>query len=390
LLTWSCKSNPSAEADTPAREAVEPARPAEVIIDEAAQQKAGIVVEQPRSQASHDVISATGRVTYNEDRSWIVGSVVDGRVVSVLVKAGERVSAGQVLAQVHSHEVHDSRADYRNAVREVTRAQTVLAQAQRVRDRARRLFELKAMSREQLEHAELEYSNAVAAVERAKVEVEKQRVHLVEFLEVPAEETAHRPGEDQDFVPVKAPASGLIVQRLATAGSAVSAGEQLFRIADTSALWVIANVNEADLSHLRPGQPVRIAVRAYSDRKFSGRVLRLGEQLDPETRTLRVHVVVPNQHGLLKPEMFAATEFDRADSRPAVVIPDSAVQDLSGHQVVFVRVAANRFAVRPIQTVSAGPGHLEVVDGLRPADAIVVKGAFVLKSHLLRSSLEEE
>jgi cobalt-zinc-cadmium efflux system membrane fusion protein len=390
LLIWSCKSKPPAQANAPAKENTDSSRGSEVVVNEAAQQKAGIVVEKPRSRVSHDVISATGRVTYNEDRSWTVGSVVDGRIVSVLVKVGDRVASGQVLAHVHSHEVHDSRANYKNAVQEVTKAQTVLAQSQRVRDRARRLFELKAMSKEQLEHAELEYNNAAAAVEHAKVEAEKHRVHLVEFLQVAAEATSHVPNEEQDFVPIKAPAAGLIVQRIATPGLAVSAGEQLFRIADTSALWVIAHVNEADLSNLKSGQPVRIAVRAYPDRKFAGRVLRLGEQLDPETRTLQVRVVVPNPHGLLKPEMYATTEFDRPGSHESIVIPDSALQDLNGNQVVFVRVAPNRFAVRLVQTSSVGPGQLEVTAGLQSTDAVVVKGAFVLKSHLLRSSLEEE
>jgi cobalt-zinc-cadmium efflux system membrane fusion protein len=153
---------------------------------------------------------------------------------------------------------------------------------------------------------------------------------------------------------------------------------------------MIANVNEADLAHLRPGQVVRVAVRAYPDRKFSGRVLRLGEQLDAATRTLRVHVLVPNQHGLLKPEMFATAEIDRPGTRDSIVIPDSALQDLNGHQVVFVRVAPDRFAVRPVQTAPAGAGQVEVVAGLRGNEPVVVKGAFVLKSHLLRSSLEGE
>ena len=390
LLTLSCRNDQPAEAHAPAKDAAKTTRANEVVIPTAAQQKAGIVVEQPRTRPSHELITATGRITYNEDQSWTVGSVVDGRVVAVLVKVGDRVAASQVLAQVHSHEVHDSRASYQSALRETERVQTVLTQAERSRDRARRLFELKAMSKEQLEHAELEYNNAAAVVEKAKVETEKQRVHLVEFLEVQAEDHTHEHGDDHDFVPVKAPASGVLVERNATTGSAISAGEQLFRIANTSTLWMIANVNEADLAHLKPGQAVRISVRAYPDQKFAGRVLRLGEQLDPETRTLRVHVVVPNERGLLKPEMFATAEIDRPASHESILIPDSALQDLNGHQVVFVRVADDRFAFKPVQTNPVGGGMVEVVAGLQASDAVVVKGAFVLKSHLLRSSLEEE
>jgi membrane fusion protein, heavy metal efflux system len=389
LLACSCKSSPPAQASVDQKASSEVNRASEVAIDAAAQQKAGIAVRNASGKASNEVITATGQITYNEDRSWTVGAVVDGRVVSVGVKPGDKVAAGQVLAQVHSHEVHDSRAEYKNALQEAARAQAVLAQADRTRERARRLFELKAGSREQLEHAELESRNAAAALEKAKTDAEKHRVHLVEFLGV-AVDDAQKGGADDDSVPITAPEAGVVVERLATAGSAVTAGQQVFRLADLSSLWMIANVNEADLAHVRPGQAVRVAVRAYPDRKFSGRVLRLGEQLDPATRTLRVHVLVPNANGLLKPEMFAAAEIDRPGTRESVVIPDSALQDLNGHQIVFVRVAPNRFAVRPVQTAPSGAGEVEVIAGLQANEPVVVKGAFVLKSQLLRSSLEEE
>jgi membrane fusion protein, heavy metal efflux system len=389
-IASSCRSDPPARANAEAEKPAEAKRDSEVVLNDAAQRMARIVVQAAATETARDMITATGQITYNEDESWMVGSVVDGRVVSVAAKVGDSVKTGQVLAQVHSHEVHDSRADYGNAAEEVARVQAALAQAERVRDRARRLFELKAMSREQLEHAELEYRNTQSSMEKAKTDLEKQRVHLVEFLDVPVAEPAGKGASDQDFVPVKAPAGGVVVERFATAGSAVTAGQQLYRVANLSALWMIANVNEADLANIRTGQAVRVRVRAYPDRKFSGRVLRLGEQLDPATRTLRVHVLVPNQHGLLKPEMFANAEIDRPSSREVVVVPESAIQDMNGHKIVFVRVAPGRFAVRPVQTVPSGAGQAEVVAGLQANEPVVVQGAFVLKSHLLRSSLAEE
>jgi cobalt-zinc-cadmium efflux system membrane fusion protein len=389
-LGTSCSSNPPASTSTESNKRAGSEGTSEVVIDEAAQRKIGLVVQAVAPQVVHEVITSTGHIAYNEDQSWSVGSVTDGRVVSISAKVGDRVAVGQVLARIHSHDVHDSRAEYQKGADEVVRVRAALAQAERVRDRARRLFELKAMSKEQLEQAEMDQRNAQAAVDKAVADLEKRRAHLVEFLDVPAQDTAGPGANHEDFIPIKSPGSGVVVERHASTGSAITAGQQLFRIANLSALWMIANVNEADLAHLRPGQTVRVSVRAYPDRKFIGRVLRLGEQLDPATRTLQVRVLVPNEHGLLKPEMFANAEIDRAAERERIVIPEAAIQDLNGHKIVFLQVAPTRFAVRALETTPAGAGQVAVVAGLKANDAVVVKGGFILKSQLLRSSLEEE
>jgi membrane fusion protein, heavy metal efflux system len=384
-LVAACKSSPPTQANIKTEKPADANRHTAIVVDEPAQRKAGIVVQAAGSQVVAETVSATGEITYNEDESWTIGTVVAGRIVSIAAKVGDLVQAGQVLAQLHTHEVHDSRANYKNAVAEANRLQSALALAQRVRDRARRLHDLKAISREQLEHAEMDHRNAESALAKAQTDVDKERHHLVEFLNVPVEDQP-----ESDFVPVRTPASGVVVERQANVGWVASPGQPVFRIANVSSLWMIANVSETDLVHLRPRQPVRVSVRAYPDRKFPGRIVRLGEELDHSTRTLRVRVLVPNQQGLLKPAMFATAEIDRPASRQVLVLPDSAIQDLNGHTIVFVRTAPDRFAVRAIETGRAGPGQKEVIAGLRENEPVVVKGSFILKSHLLRSSLEEE
>ena len=84
------------------------------------------------------------------------------------------------------------------------------------------------------------------------------------------------------------------MERKVTAGTVVSVGDPVFTIADLTSLWLIAAVNEAEMSRISPGQRVNVSVRAFADRKFPGKVLRLGERLDPQTRTLQVRVLVPN------------------------------------------------------------------------------------------------
>lgn len=367
----------------------------EVVLTVEAQKSVGITDREVRPESVSETIPATGQLMLNEDQTWMLGALVAGRVVSMSAKVGDRVNQGDVLARIHSHEVHDARAALKTAQTELERTESAEAYARRIRDRARRLLEVKAGSQQDLETAETQLRNAESAVLSAKVNVDKERTHIVEFLEVPTEEHLEighqeKGADPDDYVPVKAPASGLVIERKATPGTVVAAGNEIFRISSTASLWMIANVNESDLGRLRAGQSVRVFVRAFPERPFEGRILRLGEQLDPATRTLQVRVLVPNPGNVLKPEMYATAEIARAASREALFVPEEAAQDLNGARVVFVRTGADRFEVRPIQVSRARDQRLEVTAGLRSGDRVVVKGAFILKSQLLKSSLAGE
>jgi cobalt-zinc-cadmium efflux system membrane fusion protein len=389
VLLAACGTKSAEEkAQAPAPQPKEAKKNPDVTLDDDAQQRAGIVVQTVRREVQREAISATGQLTVNEDQTWSVGSLHEGRIVSVAVKVGDTVKKGQVLARMHSHDVHDSRAAYKRAALELARLQAAEAQSRRLSDRARRLFELKAVSQQEVEMADAELRNAHSAVQNAKNEVEKERIHLVEFLEVSLEDEG--PQHDDDYIPVKAPESGILIERKATPGSVVSPGQEVFRITTPESIWMLANVNEADLSHLRAGQDVRVLVRAYPDRVFRGQILRVGEELDPTTRMLKVRVAVPNPGGMLKPEMYASAEIEHSSGREALFIPEGAIQDVSGNRVVFVRTAPHTFEARPVQTGRTVNGNVEVVAGVRPGDTVVVKSSFVLKSQLLRSAIEED
>ncbi len=352
---------------------------------------AGITVEAVQMQSLSETVQASGTFVYNEDETFTAGSLLEGRVVQVRAAVGDTVRKGQVLAEMHSHELHDARANYRKATTDLAGMRAAEAQAQRARDRARRLLDLKSASQQEVEGAEGELRRAQTAVADAQTELDRHRVHIVEFLEVPLEEDQHeKPGHTDDFIPIKAPGNGVVIERKVTAGTVLSQGDPAFRISNLNRLWLIASVNEADLRYVRIGQQVRVAVRAFPDRFFSGKVLRLGEELDSATRTLKVRVAVPNPGGLLKPEMYASVDLARQTSRDALFVPSSALQDWNGNQVVFVQKASGKFQPRTVQTTVAGQDQLRVLAGLAAGDKVVTKGAFILKSHMLKSSLQEE
>jgi RND family efflux transporter MFP subunit len=153
---------------------------------------------------------------------------------------------------------------------------------------------------------------------------------------------------------------------------------------------MIAQVGEEDLSRVRPGMPARVTVQAYPNRFFPGKVARLGEQLDPATRTLQVRVDLPNAAGLLKPEMYASAELAAGGGAPGLFVPETALQDVSGRQMIFVRRSATVYAPRVVRTGRRANGQVEILDGLAEGEQVAVAGAFVLKSQLLKATLSEE
>ena len=378
----------ASSAPTPPAAAQQSSTLHEVVLSRAAFEQAGIHIEPAALTPVISTVSATGRIAPNEDRTFQVGAMVAGRIASINVQLGDAVTAGQVLLRMHTHEIHDTRAAYLIARDSVSQAQERLVLAQRIRDRARRLLQLEAMSKEQVEQAETEYLSARAGLDAARAKVEGERTHLADVLEIPI--GADGMPEDVDTVPVRAPAAGIVIERKATPGTVANAGDPLITITDPGSLWVIANVIESDLSRVRAGQTAAIAVRAWPGRTFRGRVERLGETLDPVTRTLQVRIALPNRGGLLKPEMFADVRIVGAVTGAAITAPHDAVQDVEGKSVVFIQTSATRFTPRPIVAGPEANGRIQIASGLKAGDQMVTSGAFVLKSELLKSRMAEE
>lgn len=388
-----CSGGRDGAVKAEAEAAAAPARSTEVVLLAAAQKEAGIEVQPAAERLLPELLRVTGRVALNENRTWRVGAVTEGRIVRVFVNAGDPVKEGQVLARMHSHEIHEARASHKKALTELDRQRDAESHLRTVRDRARRLLELKAGSREALEHAEAGLRSAQSAVAAAGLEVQRTRTHLVEFLQIPAEEPkGHAAGshdDDEDLIPIRSPAAGTLLERGVTAGTVVQAGGQTFVIADLTTLWALAAVPEEHLARLRIAMPVRVFVHAHGERPFAGRLVRLGEQLDPATRTLQARIELPNAGGLLKPEMYATAEMEIGGFRGLQVL-QAAVQDIQGQQSVFVRKSETTFEVRPVETGPSRGGYVRITAGLRPGEQVVTRGAFILKSQLLKSSLAEE
>jgi cobalt-zinc-cadmium efflux system membrane fusion protein len=353
------------------------------------QREAGIQVEKVVARQVPEILHVTGRLALDENRTWRVGAVTEGQIVQVIASVGDRVRPGDVLARMHTHEVHDGRAEYRKAVAELAKAQQAEVLARRVRDREHRLLNLRATSQQNVERADAEWQATRTAVISAEAEVQRARSHLEEFLGVPAERGEGQ-GDEADLVPIKTPAAGTVLARNVTPGTIVQPSSDAYVVSDLNSLWLIASVSEAHLAQLRIGMPVKLFSRAYGDRAFSGKIAHIGETLDPATRTVTVRVVVPNERAELKPEMYVTGEVELGATEPGLFVPENAIQEVKGVRSVFIRRGEDQFVCQPVELGRTLESCVQVLRGISSGDTVVTAGSYILKSQLMKSSMTEE
>ena len=181
-----------------------------------------------------------------------------------------------------------------------------------------------------------------------------------------------------DTITWPAPRDGAVLERNAVDGQGFKAGDVLFRIADHSVVWVMADVSEGDIGALQPGQPVKVTTRAHPGRVFNGSVSVVYPHLMKETRTARVRIELPNPDLALLPDMYADVNIATGSDEPVVSVPESAVIDSGERQMVIVDRGEGRFEPRNVKLGHKGDGYVEVMSGLEDGESIVVNGNFLI------------
>lgn len=328
-------------------------------------------------------LEVTGHISINEDRTVRVGSLFSGRILEVPVKVGDRVRPGQALAKMHTHEVHEAQSEFAKAQAELKQRKTNAEFAKSMMERAERLHQAKAGSLNELEKARVEYQAAQQEIARAEAELERAIGHR-EHLGLPDNMNYDEP------VIIKAPAAGVVMKRDITPGASVNPGDNMFLISDLSTVWVMAEVPEKHLASLKVGAAVQIKVAAYPDEMFAGRIARLGETLNAETRTLEVRCLVENRAGKLKPEMYASIGVVVGEKRPALMVNSAALQEIEGETVVFVAKDRNQFEKRVVKVERKQGELVEILSGLSRGERVVTAGGFQLKTEFQKDKLAEE
>jgi len=326
-------------------------------------------------------LEVPGRLALNEDAAARVGTIVTGRVTRVLATVGDYVKKGQALIYIHSHELLDARANAAKARAAISEKEKALAYARAELDRADRLLAAKAVSRREQAHAAANVTAATADLEQAQAELSRASEWL-EHLDTPH--------DSHDDIVIYAPITGVVLKRDVTLGTVVNEASDLMTIADLDTLWAIAEPPQQQAASVQVGQRVEIKVSTFGDRRFTGRVVHIGETLSPETRTAQVRCLVQNPHGNLRPEMYATINIASEKEQEVLAAPGEAVIEMQGERVVFIALGDGLFEKRTVQTGRNQNGLIEITGGLKQNDRVVTRGAFFIKSEFLKSTLSEE
>ncbi|HNN96757.1 MAG TPA: efflux RND transporter periplasmic adaptor subunit [Pseudomonadota bacterium] len=328
------------------------------------------VVEVRRQRLARDV-EVVGSVGLAANYHAEVGPLIPGRIVSVKAQVGERVQAGQVLAELESSEVGTAQAAYLTA-----RATSLAAQANLRRERE--LAERKVSSERERELAE-----AAAITEQAQLAAATQRLRALGLRQVDIKQiTEARAG----IVPLCSPIDGTIISRSVSLGQAVQPATDAFAVANLSQLWVQLDLFEKDLPYVHADQRAEIRTEVYPGRSFPARVAYVGQVIDEKTRTAPVRVEFDNHEGLLRPGQFVTATLQGDPSRvtsEVLAVPRKAVLTVEGKPLVFVQEGTG-FGRRGIELGASGGAMIEVRAGLLGGEKIAVDGGFLLKSELLR------
>lgn len=211
-------------------------------------------------------------------------------------------------------------------------------------------------------------------------------------LDVPADEIARlrRTGQSARRIAVVAPANGVVVDKPVQEGMRVEAGEPLYKTADLSSVWLIAQVQEQDLGLIQPGKQVSATFVAFPGRTFTGTVDFIYPTLSTETRTGQVRIILPNPDGALRISMFANVQINAAvGNEPVLSIPSSAVLDSGTRQIVLVATGEGRFQPHIVRLGVHGDDWVQVLSGIKEGDRVVVGANFLIDAESnLRAALQ--
>lgn len=325
-------------------------------------------------------IEATGEVRLNEERALLVSPRAPGVVRSLRVDLGARVSAGQVLYEVDSEELRQAKVEF-------IRARAAHEVAEASEEREREMFERKICPKKDLMEAEAAHRQAGAEEAAARGRLESLGISGAEIEGLSSEGRSL-----SGTLPVRAPFSGVVLERSLGLGALVQPGDRTLLLADTSTVWVSTDLGEMDVATVLEAQragavTALVRVAAYPGRTFEGTLERTGGTLDETTRTAKARVVVRNPDGLLRAGMFARVSLGVAGGGRGVAVPEKAVMEDAGRHFVFVRVEGDYYIRRPVEVGPASGGWVGVSGGVREGDAVVTDGAFQLKSDVLRSKM---
>jgi cobalt-zinc-cadmium efflux system membrane fusion protein len=304
----------------------------------------------------------SARLAYDEDATARVSVAVAGRIVALKVAPGDRVTNGQVLAEIDAPDFGTALADLQKARADETRKKLVL-------DRAQALQPGEAIAAKEVEAAHADLLQAQAETARAD-----QRLKNLNPRGLPV--------QGQRIV-LTSPLDGVVTERNANPGLEVAPGMAvpLFVVSDPRRLWLLIDLPEKLIPRVRLGSTVAVESDAYAGERFNAKIVQLGQVLDPNTRRAIVRAKLDNTAGRLLPEMYVRALLP-ADSGQGVAVPNSALVNRGLYTYVFVQAADGSFKRREVKLLTRGSETSFVGEGLKDGEDVVVTGALLLDAEI--------
>ena len=293
----------------------------------------------------------TGTVLPDIARTVPVITLASGRVVDIRARLGDTVQKDQVLLRVRSDDVAGGFDAYRKAVSDELLARKQL-------DRAKDLYEHGAMAQQDLEVAQDTEDDAKTTLDTAT-----EHLRLL----------GNDPDKPKGIVDIVAPVSGVITDQEVTNAASVQAysSPNPFTISDLTTVWIVCDVYENDMANVRLGEPADIKLNAYPDRVLKGKISNIGSILDPNIRTAKVRIEVPNPGEMMRPGMFATATFFSNEKQTYTSVPASAILHLHDRDWVFIPTQG-KFHRTEVTSGAQLPNKMqEILSGLQPGQQVV-------------------
>lgn len=332
-----------------------------------------LTVGQVRAATLGTTIRVAARVDVDENRVIRVGSPMMGRIASILIREGQDIHKGQVIAQLNSTGISGAQLEFLKAMSQKQLAKRSL-------ERAQRLVAAGVIGAAELQRRETELFEATAEFDAAH--------HQLLLLGMPAEavDELEKNRTLNPVSPITATLEGTVMSRKVTPGQVVQPADTVAEIADLSTVWLVADVPEQNGGTLNEGQHVTAEVAALPGQKFHGQLSFVSNTVNPETRTIRARMDLPNPRRRLKPAMLATMEI-RNQMESHTAVPLTAVVREDDMEGVFIERAPGVFVLKPCKFGPEYGNMREVVEGVNPGDRIVLDGAFHLNNERRRRAI---
>jgi cobalt-zinc-cadmium efflux system membrane fusion protein len=324
-----------------------------------------------------DEVVAPGKIEANPNRISKVVLPVSGRITSVLVQTGDAVRKDQPLLTIQSPDADAAMSTFLSAQASVTQARAGLVKAQSDFDRSSDLFEHNAVAKKDVVSAESALAQGRAAVDQANASLEQAQRRLAVL--------GLAPGDAKQEVVLRSPLAGKVLELSIVPGEFRNdTSVSLMTIADLSTVWVTSQVPETYIRFVQTGERVEISLVAYPGETFVGRVSRIADTVDPQTRTVKVQAEMENPHGRFRPEMYGSIHHIESTATIPVIPAAAVVQD-GDRTIVFVENAPGHFAERRVSLGKRAGNLVRVQSGVKPGDIIAVDGVMLLKGLVKRA-----